>query len=226
MKNYSRYQIATAIAILFHIIGLAGILFINKDFFVRATSMNLLLMLILLIYTQRKINLAFVLFFLVCVVAGFGAEVIGTRTGYLFGNYSYGNVLGPTILGVPLIIGINWFIIIYCSGIAILTLYNKLSRNLEEPERPKPIMKMASVVSDGALMAVFFDWIMEPAAIALGYWSWQDGDIPMFNYVCWLIISAVLLMIFHICKFDKQNKFAVNLLLIQLMFFLVLRSTL
>jgi putative membrane protein len=127
---------------------------------------------------------------------------------------------------VPFIIGVNWFIVMYCCGVSILALYNRLTRNLEEPVRPKPMMKMASVISDGALLAVFFDWIMEPAAIALGYWSWQDSEIPMFNYISWLIVSAVLLVIFHICKFDKRNKFAVNLLLIQFMFFLLLRSLL
>lgn len=226
MKTYSRYQIATAIAVLFHLIGLAGIAFINKDLFVRATSLNMLLMLGLLIYTHRKINVAFVIFFITCFSVGYGVELIGTSTGYLFGDYAYGDVLGPKGSGVPLIIGVNWFIIIYCCGVTILALYNRLTRNLDEAMRPRPIMKMASVVSDGALLAVFFDWIMEPAAIRLGYWAWQGGDIPMFNYVCWLIVSAILLMIFHICKFEKQNKFAVNLLLIQLMFFLLLRSIL
>lgn len=226
MKNYSRYQIATAIAILFHVIGLVGILFINKDFFVRATSMNLLLMLGLLVYTQRRIDISFVIFFLTCIVVGFAVELLGTQTGYLFGDYAYGDVLGPKVSGVPLIIGVNWFIIIYCCGITILALYSRLTRNLAEEVKPKPYMKVASVVSDGALLAVFFDWIMEPAAVKLGYWSWQGGEIPVFNYICWLVISAVLLVFFQLCKFEKQNKFAVNLLLIQLMFFLLLRSLL
>lgn len=226
MTNYSRYQIATAVAVLFHLIGLAGILFVNKDLFIQATSINMLLMLALLFYTQRSINVGYIFFFIVCFVVGFSVEYIGTKTGYLFGNYAYGDVLGPKISGVPLIIGVNWFIIIYCCGVTILTLFNRMTRGLEEPQRPKPIMKMASVVSDGALLAVFFDWIMEPAAIALGYWSWNGGEVPMFNYVSWLIVSVVLLIVFHFSRFEKQNKFAVNLLLIQLMFFLLLRSTL
>ena len=226
MKNFSRYQTATAIAILFHLIGLAGILFIDKDLFVQATWMNMLLMLGLLIYTQRQTNSYFFIFMFTCFTAGFAVELIGTQTGLLFGNYSYGDVLGWKISGVPLIIGINWFIIMYCCGITILSVFNRLTSNLAEPEKPKPILRMASVVTDGAMLALFFDWVMEPAAIELGYWSWKDGEIPMLNYVCWFIVSAILLMIFHICKFDKQNKFAVNLLLIQFMFFLVLRSIL
>lgn len=226
MNNYSRYQIATAVAVLFHLIGLAGILFINEDLFVQATSINMLLMLALLFYTKRTINLAFIFFFICCFFVGFAVEYIGTKTGYLFGDYAYGNVLGPKVSGVPLIIGVNWFIIIYCCGVTILSLFNRITKSLEEPDRPKPVMKMASVVTDGALLAVFFDWIMEPAAVALGYWSWSGGDIPMFNYVCWLLVSVLLLIVFHFSRFEKNNKFAVNLLLIQLMFFLLLRSTL
>lgn len=226
MKTISRYQIATAVAVLFHLIGLAGIAFIDKNLFASASWINLLLMFILLLYTQTKIDGSFIIFVLACFVTGFGVELIGTRTGLLFGEYAYGDVLGVKVLGVPLIIGINWFIIIYCCGTTILAIFTKLTSSLPDTEKPGPVLKMASVVSDGALLAVFFDWIMEPVALALGYWIWIPADIPILNYVCWFLVSAFLLMIFQICKFEKQNKFAVNLLLIQLMFFLILRSLL
>ena len=86
-------------------------------------------------------------------------------------------------------------------------------------------LKALSVIVDGATLAVFFDWLMEPVAVKLGYWAWNgDGSIPMFNYLCWFIVSLLLLAVFHFAKFNKQNKFAVNLLLIQLMFFLLLRT--
>jgi putative membrane protein len=86
-------------------------------------------------------------------------------------------------------------------------------------------LKALSVIIDGATLAVFFDWLMEPVAVKLGYWSWNgDGSIPMFNYICWFIVSIVLLTVFHFANFNKQNKFAVNLLLTQLMFFLLLRT--
>lgn len=42
MRKYSRYQVATAIAILFHAIGLLGILFVDKDVFIRTTPFHLL----------------------------------------------------------------------------------------------------------------------------------------------------------------------------------------
>ena len=82
-----------------------------------------------------------------------------------------------------------------------------------------------SVIVDGATLAVVFDWLMEPVAVKLGFWTWGgDGSIPLYNYICWLVISMLLLTIFHFCKFNKENKFAVNLLLIQALFFLILRT--
>lgn len=228
MKTFSRYQVATATAILFHVIGLAGILFINKDLFVKATFINLLLMFFLLIYTQKKINGHFILFIGTCIIAGIGAEIIGTSTGWLFGDYRYGNVLGPQLRNVPVIIGINWFIIIYCSGICIQTIITKLINELSlQTGAPKRAIKMASIIVDGATLALLFDWIMEPVAVKLGFWTWiQNPGIPMYNYFCWFALSALLMAVFHFSRFDKQNKFAVNLLLIQMMFFLLLRTLL
>jgi putative membrane protein len=66
---------------------------------------------------------------------------------------------------------------------------------------------------------------MEPIAIKLGYWKWGgNGAVPFFNYVCWFLVSLFLLFIFHQLKFDKRNKFALHLLMIQVMFFLLLRT--
>ncbi|NEM04400.1 hypothetical protein G3W01_24170 [Escherichia coli] len=33
-------------------------------------------------------------------------------------------------------------------------------------------MVTISLVLDGALLTVFFDWVMEPVAVKLGFWQW------------------------------------------------------
>ena len=228
MKNYSKYQIATAIAILFHTIGLFGMLFFRSTDFVLTTPLNLLLMAGLLFYTHENKNVAFLSFFVICVLVGIAVEIVGTSTGLLFGNYSYGKVLGPGIYQVPFIIGINWFIMMYCCGATmnrLLTkIIEKLTANSSVASRE---VQVISVAVDGALLAVFFDWLMEPVAVKLGYWTWLgNGEIPFYNYVCWFLISLVLLLLFKIMPFRKSNKFAVNLFLIQAMFFLILRTIL
>ncbi|RYD81908.1 MAG: carotenoid biosynthesis protein [Sphingobacteriales bacterium] len=226
MRQFSRYQVATAIAVLFHTVGLVGLLFFKETNFVNTTPLHLSLMAVLLFYTQEKINGPFIIFFAACFITGIAVEIIGTSTGYLFGNYSYGTVLGPGYKNVPYIIGVNWFIIIYCCGVAVHSLLKKVSDKMsEEMERPLKKIKALSIVVDGATLAVAFDWLIEPVAIKLGYWAWLgDGQIPMFNYISWFVISMLLLLIFHYGPFKKQNKFAINLLLIQAMFFLLLRT--
>jgi bisanhydrobacterioruberin hydratase len=222
----SRYQIATLIAVLFHLIGLIGIVVFKNPFFLNATPVNLLLMFGLILYTQQKINLHFILFFLLCFVVGFAAEIAGTSTGLLFGKYEYGKTLGPAYKNVPFVIGINWFIIMYCCGIAVNFLLEKASVKLAEMTgAPTPAARLFSVMSDGAMLAVFFDWIMEPAAVKLGYWQWLGtGEIPTYNYLTWFIISAAIMTVFALLKFDKKNIFAVNLLMIMMMFFMLVRT--
>lgn len=222
--KFSKYQAATAIAILFHTIGFAGIVFFNSNFILQSTPFNLLLMFGLLIWTQNEKNYFFYFFLLATLVLGIVVEIIGVNTQLLFGNYSYGKILGVQIKNVPLIIGVNWFIIIYCCGISIHTLLVKAIDKVAAETATRPMaLKAISIIVDGATLAVFFDWLMEPVAVQLGYWKWE-GDIPFYNYLCWFVISAILLTLFHFCTFNKHNKFAVHLLMIQVMFFLLLRS--
>ncbi len=183
-------------------------------------------MFFLILYTQKNINRFFLLFFAACFLLGIAIEIAGTQTALVFGHYAYGKVLGPTIMGVPFVIGLNWFIIIYCCGTAIQFLLSAIVNKLPDvTEKPRAALKKLSVIIDGATLALLFDWIMEPVAIRLGYWQWAgNGNIPLYNYLCWFVFSTVLLFIFDIGEFDKRNKFAVHLLLIQAMFFLLLRT--
>ena len=225
MKTFTRHEIATATAIIFHAIGLTGILFYDKQLFASFTSFHLLLMCALLFYTQQKISLNFILFFIACTIIGFALEYAGISTGLIFGNYSYGTALGKKFKEVPIIIGLNWFIIIYCSSIAAHTIYRKLIGRLGIINLPvKKWMHNFSLIFDASLLAVIFDFIMEPAAVNLGFWEWLNGNIPLYNYVCWFLISFLLTAVFQLLAINKHNKFAVHLLLIQLMFFLILRT--
>ncbi len=222
----TRVQLATAIAVLFHVIGFTGIVFFQADWIIASTPLNLLLMFGLILYTQQDLTKGFVIFLICCFITGIVVEIIGTKTGWLFGNYAYGTVLGPAVYDVPLIIGVNWFIVIYCCGVTMHMLLKKLVQRVASPQQPeRPFLKTISVMVDGATLAVLFDWLMEPVAITLGYWTWGgDGSIPLYNYLCWLVISMLLLLVFNKAGFHKGNKFAVHLLLIQAMFFLLLRT--
>lgn len=217
IKKYSPLYLA----LLFHITGLLGILFTPfKDWFVISTPLVLLTMFILLAKTQIQLSKDYILFFLIAFVIGMSTEIIGVNTGLLFGEYQYGPVFGPKLFGVPLLIGLNWFVIVFCSG-ALLTqsvdlLQRKLNIHLTAP------ISTLFIILGGAAIATCFDFILEPVAVKLGFWSWNNGRIPLFNYVCWFMISAILLSVKMYLKKIPVNTFATSLLVIQAMFFLML----
>lgn len=223
--NFNKQQIATVIALAFHISGFIAIGLFKSSFFIALTPLNLLVSAVLIFYTQEKINLAFILFCIAAFGIGFGTEWIGVNTGILFGDYAYGTVLGPKWGGVPYLIGLQWVIVIYCAGVCMSMLHQRLLPQPQEGEVPLSKWLLgASMVVDGALLALLFDWILEPVAISLGYWTWADGDIPWLNYATWWAVSALIMVIFHLLPFRKHNLFALHLLMIQIMFFLLLRA--
>ena len=227
MNKKNTIQIlALFIALLFHISGLAGILFTQyKDWFIQNTYINLLLMAALILVTHPSKNKNFFIFFMAAFVIGFAIEVLGVNTGLLFGRYNYSDILGIKVFNVPLIIGINWFIIIYCAGMVTQAYENFMIKKINEQGIAiNKRMKLVSFIIDASFLSLLFDWVMEPVASKLGYWQWQNDEIPFFNYVSWMIAGALLLWLFRKLNQNSHNKFAVHLFIIQLLFFLVLRT--
>jgi bisanhydrobacterioruberin hydratase len=225
LGNVNKQQKATAIALAFHISGCIAIGFFKSPLFISLTPLNLLVSAALIFYTQEKINRGFLTFCSIAFLAGFGSEWIGINTGMLFGEYEYGTILGPKWQGVPWLIGLQWMVVVYCAGISMSMLQKKfLPPQAADEKTVSNRLLAASVVIDGALLAVFFDWVLEPVAIALGFWSWKNNEIPFLNYVSWWLVSAFILLFFQAFRFPKHNLFAVHLLMIQVMFFLLMRA--
>lgn len=225
LYNLNRQQIALYIALAFHISGFIAIGFFKAPLFIGLTPINLLICMGLVLWTQEKINTWFFLFAMLAFSLGFASEYVGVNTGILFGNYTYGDVLGPKWNGVPFMIGAQWLVTMYNIGVAMHMLHARIKQNPNSAHHKLPKWwRAASLVLDGAMLAVVFDWVMEPVAVELGFWKWTHGDIPMLNYFSWYGVSAVILFLFHKLPFPKQNLFAVHLLLIQFMFFLLLRT--
>jgi len=223
----TKNQIATFIALLFHVSGFIAIAFFKSQAFIDLTPLNLLVSFFLILWTQKKVNAGFFLFIFITYIIGFTAEWIGINTGKLFGEYHYGEVLGAKWQGVPFLIGINWVITLYGIGIAMSMLHQRF---MQQQEATASIFGnnwlAVSLVVDGAALAVFFDWVIEPVAVKLGFWQWETTEIPALNYWSWFGISIILLTVFRLLRFEKDNLFAVHLLLIQLMFFLLLKTSL
>ena len=220
-----KVALSTGIAILVHTVGLLGMAGINRAWFVSLTPVNLLLMSLLLVWTQEGRGGNFYRFLLLAFVTGMIVEMTGVNTGLLFGDYTYGDVLGPGIAGVPLVIGMNWFVVMIAAASFYRRVWSRTGARLS-PSAGRLYSGLPwslDLVGISAL-AVLFDWIMEPAANLLGFWTWAgDGGIPSFNYACWFVVSLFLVSAMRTLRVQASNSFAVNLFIIQSVFFLLIR---
>lgn len=205
------------VTLLFHVSGFIGLQTNYQNWFIQLTPLNILICTTLLIFSHQKINNSFLIFGGIVFFTGLIVEIIGVNTSLLFGNYKYSKILGISVKGVPLLMGALWFNTIYCIGTVVNLYIEKLNFEISDK------IKKLSVLIDGALLCVLFDFLIEPVAIKLNFWQWQNNIIPFKNYLCWFIISILLLEIFRKLSVFNKNYFALHLLLIQSLFFLGLR---
>ncbi|CAN5769050.1 hypothetical protein BH23GEM11_BH23GEM11_05700 [soil metagenome] len=147
-------------------------------------------------------------------VATWALEVLGVHTGIVFGEYVYGRGLGAPVLGVPPLIGFNWVLV--CLGVLIWVAPAGERRGV-----PKPVLALVA-----ALLATGFDWVMEPVAMELGYWSWAGGVIPVQNYVAWfgIALGASLGWLYGLPKAARTaTRLPAWHVVVQLLFFAALR---
>ncbi len=204
----NRTLFCSIIIVLFHLVGLYGFLTPALELlFIKLVPYHLLLMLGLMVFTVNDRSLGLIKFTAVVYLVGFFIEVIGVNTGQIFGDYIYGTALGIKLWATPLLIGVNWLILVYSTGVFLET-YNFKSKWL------------FSALGAGILLGI--DFLIEPVAIKFDYWSWFEGVIPVQNYLGWYIFSYCLFLFFSASNFNKKNKAAVVLLFAQLCFFLAL----
>ena len=112
---FNKQNISITIIWIFHISGLIGIIYSNSSWFIKATPLNLALS-FLLVLINTEISKKTVFLFILCFTVGMLAEIIGVNKGLIFGEYSYGDALGIKVFGVPILIGINWCILVFITG--------------------------------------------------------------------------------------------------------------
>ena len=86
----------------FYLVGIIGMSIPSiRPFFQALTPFHLLLSLGILLLFHADWNKSFMVFSIMAFVIGFGSEVMGVHTGFPFGNYEYGDVLGIKVFEVP-----------------------------------------------------------------------------------------------------------------------------
>jgi carotene biosynthesis associated membrane protein len=112
-----------------------------------------------------------------------GAELLGTSTGFPFGDYSYLNGLGYKVAGlVPFTIPISWF---YLGISAYLLARGGLMASGHNWGR------QLAAIAVGALLLMSWDFVLDPAMsqTAMPFWYWHTPGaffgMPYQNFAGW-----------------------------------------
>jgi len=166
--------------------GLGGLFQTTRDFFVGFTFPVLLTGALWVLWSSRKqASPRAWAALIICYIIGFTSEWLGVATGQIFGPYGYGNLLGPKLMGVPPLIGLNWVILVWAA-------YS--------------VWPSTAHAWLAALGVVFMDVILEPGATALGFWTWLHRPVlgqpwstllvaPLRNSAAWAILAWVMIRI-------------------------------
>ncbi len=127
---------------------------------------------------------------LVTTGGGFAVEALGVATGLPFGSYAYSDLLGPRLLGVPLVIPLAWTWMAWPAWLAA----GRIAPSLQVP------------VAGVALAS--WDLFLDPQMVAEGYWVWRDPrpalpgvpDIPVSNYLGWLVVAVALMALLSLLR--------------------------
>lgn len=198
-------KVSIIIIWLFHLSGLLGLLYIDKNLFASLTPLNLFISTTLLFVnqtnaTRMKFFIVFTIFFV-----GMIAEILGVQYGLIFGNYEYGNNLGLKLLGVPILIGFNWVVLTIICGSISSKIFKK--------------SKILSVIF-GITLMLLIDITLEPIAPVLDYWEFSGSKAPLQNYIGWGITSLITQSLYQYFYKTKEFIFSINLFIAQFLFFL------
>jgi putative membrane protein len=121
---------------------------------------------------------------LVVPAIGWAVERAGSTSGVPFGDYSYTDVLGPEVFGVPAVIPLAWAMMAYPAHVAASTLIWR--------------RWLIPVVTAWSLMA--WDLFLVPMMVDLDAWRWSTTSphipgiegVPLVNFAGWLAVGLVI----------------------------------
>tara|TARA_B100001248_G_C27375800_1_gene454189 strand:+ start:995 stop:1822 length:828 start_codon:yes stop_codon:yes gene_type:complete len=137
-----------------------------------------------------------IIFMLITLIVTLVLEIIGSKTGYIFGgkyNYNQDNTPGYVMFGIPVLIPIAWFGIIYMS-----INFGCFLTNTQFPFRNDIDYYFIILI---AIFVMLLDFVLDPLAVNEDRWSWKSSGIyygvPLLNFFGWLLVPILALLIFH-----------------------------
>ncbi|HEY9610177.1 gamma-carotene 1'-hydroxylase CruF [Allocoleopsis sp.] len=154
------------------------------------------------IYAYRTLGLQQWLTFMVpAVLLSLGSELLGTSTGFPFGEYGYLSGLGYKVAGlVPFTIPLSWF---YMGFVCYL-----LARaGIDASMKTTNWVWLRSIlgVALGAILLTSWDFALDPAMSQTASPFWHFGDIGSFfgtpyrNFAGWLATGGLFMSVAAFC---------------------------
>ena len=125
------------------------------------------------------------------------SELLGTSTGFPFGEYRYLSGLGYKIADlVPFTIPLSWFYVGFCT-------YLIARVGLESLSLPKWVRGVGAIAI-GSLLLTFWDFVLDPAMSQTNvpFWVWEQPGaffgMPYQNFAGWFITGVVFMTTAHL----------------------------
>ncbi len=201
LKHYKLRVIG--VVILFYIVGVIGIATFQTLFIALFPFALVLSFLTMLLYDSSVFSGRVITGFTLIFIGSLILEIIGVNTHQIFGSYSYDEALGIKILNTPLLIGLNWVMLVYSSA----SLAQKVFGD-----------NWLSVLVASGVMVVY-DLVLEQVAPLLKMWSWDQGVVPFKNYLDWFIIAFLFHAILKLMNIKSNNVVASVIFVCQFVFF-------
>ncbi|MGZ5302814.1 MAG: carotenoid biosynthesis protein [Bacteroidia bacterium] len=205
MERKTYLKLAALFLLIIYTVGRIGLVSeIYSAQFQGLTWLNLVITAVLAFSFHQHFTKRFILICLGVFASGFIIEWIGVRTGAIFGAYKYGETLGLKLDNIPLLIGLNWLVLIY--AVANFLKYFPLKTPL--------------YILCGSALMVLLDFFMEPFAVRFDLWSWNNNAVPLQNYVGWFVTSGIMLWFMRYAQNALPvNHFAAFVYFLQLIIF-------
>jgi putative membrane protein len=202
----NRYNIAVFLMFFFNIIGSCALLSpLLKPIILLFTPVNLLFIFLLFYWSHNDYSLVFIRLLAVVFSLGLAVEIIGVNYKFVFGEYSYGETLGLKLFNTPLVMGINW-LNLSLGSFGIISFFTE---------------KKFLLILLSSLLMVSLDYIIEPIAINLDFWSWKNVSVPIHNYFGWFFCAIIAQILIVFSEQKIKPKIAFGVLGSQLVFFLI-----
>lgn len=207
-KMHNRRNITGAIVVIFYVVGVSGLLIgITQPFFLRLFPYFLVLNVLLLAFfhdgtRDLKTLLACITVFMVSLIV----EIAGVSTGRIFGAYFYGNTLGIKFINTPVVIGLNWLMLVYATS------------GIMEKTNLKPVYQV--IIASAAMM--LYDIVLEKVAPKLDMWRWLSDSVPIQNYFAWFALALIFHSLMKLIRIKTTNPLSTIVFSCQFLFFAIL----